>query len=246
MLDRLLCDFHIHTCLSPCADLSMTPRAIVKKAIEKSLNVIAICDHNASENVKYVQKAAKGESILILPGIEVTTKEEVHVLGIFKSIYQLQTFQRYIYDHLPGQNNEELFGCQAVVNEKDFVEKINDRFLLGATTLSLQDVVNMIHHLKGLAIASHVDRQAFGVIGQLGFIDETMNFDALEITGGNRKSFRQKYPELNHFPLIESSDAHYLKDIGKHSTVINVKKATFNEIAKALQNKKGRYVEEDY
>lgn len=239
---RLLCDLHIHTCLSPCADLSMTPRAIVQKATEMGLNVIAICDHNASENVRFVQKAAKGKNILALPGIEVTTKEEVHVLGIFKTLSHLKVFQRYIYDHLPGINNEELFGCQAVVNEEDFVESINERFLLGATTLALQDVVNSIHNLRGLAVASHVDRQAFGVIGQLGFVDKTMNFDALEVTGGNRESFHQKYPELSYLPVIESSDAHYLKDIGKYSTVIYARKATFNEIVKAIKGKEGRYV----
>ena len=127
MLKVFYCDLHIHTCLSPCADLNMHPQALVEKALEAKLDIIAICDHNSSENVPYVIKAAKGKNIKILPGMEITTSEEVHLIAIFNSLSDLAKLQVLVYDHLAGINDEQKFGVQAIVNEKGEVEGINDK-----------------------------------------------------------------------------------------------------------------------
>lgn len=245
MLKAFRCDLHIHTCLSPCAELDMTPRAIIQEAKAKGLDMIAVCDHNASENVVFVQRAAWGKRIIVLPGMEATSREEVHVLALFENLGDLEVYQAYVYDHLAGLNNEAVFGCQAIVNEYDEVEGINERLLIGATTLALQDLIAGIHRLNGLAIASHVDRQSFGVIGQLGFIDPEMPFDALEVnpTLGSR-AFRKRYPELSHFPIVESSDAHYLRHIGKGVTTVYLQEASFAELRMAMKRWDGRYIGE--
>ena len=110
MLRAFRCDLHLHTCLSPCADLDMYPRALIEKSINEKLDVIAICDHNASENVSYVLNCAKGKPITVLPGMEVSSLEEVHVLGLFDDLSDLLKFQTIVYGHLPGKNCEDYFG----------------------------------------------------------------------------------------------------------------------------------------
>lgn len=137
MLKVFHCDFHIHTCLSPCAELDMHPRAIVEKALAANLDVIAICDHNSSENVPYVITASQGKNLKVFPGMEITTIEEVHLVAIFNSMSDLESMQEYVYRHLAGENDEKRFGVQAVVNEKGEVEAINEKLLIGATDISL-------------------------------------------------------------------------------------------------------------
>jgi 3',5'-nucleoside bisphosphate phosphatase len=237
------CDLHIHTCLSPCAELDMYPMAIVRKVREEKLDVIGICDHNSSENVASVQRAASGHPLTVFPGMEVSSREEVHTLALFDNISLLQHFQKLIYDNLAGENDEKIFGCQAIVDESDEVEGLNQHLLIGATSLSLLEIIDHIHCLGGLAIASHIDRESFSVIGQLGFIDPTFAFDALEVTHrlGLAKA-RETFPDLGNYPFITSSDAHFLRDIGKTYTEMWMAEGSFQELCMALRGEAGRYV----
>ena len=243
MLKVFNCDFHIHTCLSPCAELDMHPQALVERALAAKLNIIAICDHNSSENVPYVIRAAQGKNLKIFPGMEITTSEEVHLLAIFDSLSDLASLQEIVYQHLAGRNDEERFGVQAIVNENGEVEGINDKLLIGATDLPLNDLLNSVHELNGLAIAAHIDRESFSVLSQLGFIDESINFDALEVTPlTGLKQARVKYRELDKYSFIMSSDAHYLKDIGTAVTKIMLEEPTFAELKMAFARQNGRHV----
>ena len=245
MLRAYHCDLHVHTCLSPCADLEMYPSAVVEKSIAEKLDIIAICDHNASENMQFVLRLAEGKSLTILPGIEITSSEEVHLLALFDTLDDLKKIQDIIYDHLSGTNREEVFGCQAIVNDLDEVEGFNDKFLLGATKLPLLDIIHLIHSFGGLAIASHIDRESFSIISQLGFIDQEIPLDALEITRQTGiRGARIKYPELVRFPFIESSDAHFIKDIGQGTTTMFLKRGTISELRMAFEHRNGRYIQE--
>jgi 3',5'-nucleoside bisphosphate phosphatase len=245
MLRAFHCDLHVHTCLSPCAELDMYPRAVVKKSLAEKLDIIAICDHNASENTRFVLKSAEGTPLTVLPGMEITSSEEVHLLALFDTVGDLKKMQHIIYEHLSGTNREEVFGCQAIVNDVDEVEGFNDRLLIGATKLSFHDIVHYVHHFDGLAIASHIDRESFSVISQLGFIDPTVPLDALEITHQTGiRNARLKYPELSGYPLIESSDAHYIKDIGRGMTTMFLERGTIGEIKMACEHRLGRYIQE--
>ena len=245
MLKVFNCDFHIHTCLSPCADLDMHPKALVQKAIESKLDIIAVCDHNSSANAQYVIKASAGTNLKVLPGMEITTSEEVHLLAIFDSLFNLKKLQKIVDRHLAGVNDESRFGVQAIVNEKGEVEGINNQLLIGATDLSIDAIINYIHQFEGLAIAAHIDRESFSILSQLGFIDDQTHLDALEVTALTGLSqARQRYSELINYTFITSSDAHYIKDIGTSATKIVLQEPTLAELKMAFANQSGRYVME--
>jgi len=179
MLREFKADLHIHTCLSPCGDLQMSPQKIVREAVKKGINLIAICDHNSSENSEALIKASEGKGVVVLPGIEVTTKEEVHIVALFDSVDDALKMQTLIYDNLEGENDQDVFGMQVVANAEDEVLGFNKKLLIGATNLSVEMVVDSIHSFNGLAIAAHIDREGFGIIGQLGFIPPDLQLDAL-------------------------------------------------------------------
>src|SRR4030043_1024869 len=214
MLRPYKADLHIHTCLSPCTELDMSPKGILTSALKKGMDIIGICDHNSSENSLAMINAAKEMPIRVIPGLEVTSQEEVHVLALFDKVEASLKLQEYVYENLPGENDEEAFGMQVIVNEKEEVEGFSNKLLIGATTIPLEEVVRLIHSLGGLSIASHIDREAFSIIGQLGFIPKNLALDALEISphisiGEAIKTYAYDYP------ITRFSDAHYPDDIGK-------------------------------
>jgi 3',5'-nucleoside bisphosphate phosphatase len=226
----------VHTCLSPCAEPEMMPTAIVRQASTVGLNVLGICDHNSTDNVAAVTRAGMRESINVMPGIEITSREEVHILGLFNTEKELEGVQSVVYQHLPGENDESIFGPQTVVDEQDRMVGVNTRLLIGATDLALEKVVGLIHDFGGLAIAAHIDRQRFGIIGQLGFVPEGLKLDAVEVSPG------ASIEEWDDFPVITSSDAHSLKDIGRSSTSFFAEGASVEEMGKALRTENGRRI----
>ena len=161
----------------------------MERALEVGLDIVAICDHNSARNVEACRRAAIGKPLLVLPGLEITTSEEVHILGIFENHKDSDAVQDEVYARLYGVNDENAFGVQAVVNEFDEVDDLDDRLLIGATTLSSERVTRLIHSFNGLAIASHVDRSGFGIFSQLGFIPPGLELDALEVS--SRSSFEE-------------------------------------------------------
>jgi len=243
-MKEFVCDLHIHTCLSPCAGLEMSPRAIVAACLEKNIDIIAVTDHNASENIASLRECAFGSHLTVLAGMEMTTVEEIHIVAVVEDWTSMTSLQKKIYDNLPGKNNEDLFGVQAIVNSLDEVEGFNERLLIGATRLSLEESLEAIKDLEGLAIASHIDREAFSLISQLGFVAPTMAFDALELARLTREEARNTISGCNYFPLVYSSDAHRLCDIGRRTTKLRLEKATFAEIKMALCGKERRCIVE--
>jgi len=218
-MPKFKADLHIHTLLSPCADLDMTPRAIIKRAKERCLDIIGITDHNSAENVEVVKKLGEKEKIFVIGGIEAATKEEVHILGLFENNKGLFSFQERLYLDLPIIEDDE-YKDQPIVDENEFVLGFNKRLLISATSLSVNEMVFLIHSLGGIAIAPHPKR-AFGIITNLSFIPEDLGLDGIEGDG------------------IESSDAHFLEDIGCKYTIFNIEKPCFSEIKYALKD--GRY-----
>ena len=221
----------------------MHPSAIVHEALEQQLDIIAICDHNTSENVGYVVKAAQGTGLTVIGGMEVTSREEVHIIALFEHLDALSCLQDYVFARLDGLNDEEAFGMQVIVNEIGEVEGFNERLLIGATNIPMEEVVEKVHELEGLAIAAHIDRPSFSVISQLGFMPEHVPFDALEISARLPISeARIKYPELNSYPFITSSDAHFIKDLSGAATKMCLEEASLPEIKMALRKENGRYI----
>jgi predicted metal-dependent phosphoesterase TrpH len=240
MLRPFRMDLHIHTCLSPCGMPENVPTKIIEKAQERRLQAIGICDHNASENVAAVRKAAEKSAIQVFGGMEVTTEEEIHILAIFESDDDLHSLQNLVYENLPGKNDPEAFGQQYIVDKEDYVTKFNERLLMGATGLNLNDVIDAIHKYKGLAIASHIDRDAFSIIGQLGMIPDDLELDAVELS----RHYMDSQFELGNigFPCVMFSDAHQLEDIGSVCTSFTIESPSVAEIIKALQGLEGREI----
>ena len=236
MMRKVRADLHMHTCLSPCADAQMQATAIVRQAKKAGLDMIGISDHNSAENVAAVVKAGAREGLPVVAGMEITSSEEVHILGLFNTEQDLMNMQDIIYQNLPGENYEQAYGPQTVVDEWDNVLGSNSRLLLGATTLTVEQVVEAIHQRSGVAIASHVDRERFSLIGQLGFIPKGLNLDAVEVS--RPSSMKQEYD----YPVVTFSDAHFLEDIGNSSTESMIEDVSVDEIRKALRNEMGRRI----
>jgi len=229
-------DLHIHTCLSPCAEKEMTPAAVAREACRKGLHLIAICDHNSVENVAAVRCAAKDTGLAVVGGMEICTREEVHVLGIFEDDRGLGSAQEVVYKNLHGKNEPETFGEQVVMNERDEVVRHNDRLLIGATDLSLKETVQIIHDLGGIAIASHIDRPSYSVISQLGFIPADLGLDGVEVCS-------EGMPDIpENLAVVKSSDAHRPEDIGSRYTRFLLERPTVAEIGMALHRTQGRRV----
>jgi PHP family Zn ribbon phosphoesterase len=237
-------DLHVHTCLSPCADLTMSPKRIVDNCRAKKIDIVAICDHNSAENTKATMNAACNTTLTVIPGMEISSAEEAHVIALLPTYEAAQLLQDLVYDNLAtGENDEDIFGEQLVVNEFDEIEVHNKRLLISATCLPISNIVDEIHRLGGIAIASHVDREVYSIIGQLGFIPEGLPLDALEISASTTLTeARKRFPEINAYPLISSSDAHYLDDIGKATSRFIIEVPSLEEIKKALKGIDGRSV----
>jgi 3',5'-nucleoside bisphosphate phosphatase len=234
-------ELHLHTVLSPCAEIEMLPPFIVEEALEKGIQIIAVSDHNASANAAAVQKAALGSGLVVLPGMEVQTREEVHVLCLFSELEQLLAWQEVVDRHLPDfENDPEHFGEQLVVDEEgNFLER-EPRLLITSTGLSIEAVFEQVTGLGGLAIPAHVDRTAFGLLANLGFVPPDLPVEALEITSRlNPAEAVQRHPQVRGYPLIQSGDAHRLEEIlGLNQFCLAA--PTLAEIRLALSGAEGR------
>jgi len=212
----------------------MVPSAIVRQARAAGLDMIGICDHNSAENVAAVARAGERASISVIPGIEITSREEVHVVGLFPGEQEARRAQAVVDRSLVGENDEAAFGPQTIVDEWDRPTGRSRKLLIGATRLALEEVVAAVHDCGGLAVAAHIDRERFGLVGQLGFIPEGLKLDAVEVSpGASRRAW-------NDFPVITSSDAHCLKDVGRGSTWFFAEDASLAEIGRALREEDGR------
>ncbi len=214
----------------------MSPRNIVNKASEVGLGIIAITDHNMTENSLYAHELAKKTGVLVLFGMELQTEEEVHVLAIFDAFEKAFLFQKTVYDLLPPvKNDPDFFGDQVVVDGNDQIVRFEDRLLLNSAQISITDAVSWIKSHGGLAIACHIDSPTFSIISQLGYVPDGIPFDALEVR--DIKNIHTLAPLIlqRHVPFVTFSDAHYLQDIGRRVTRLDLDEPSCREIERALK-----------
>jgi PHP family Zn ribbon phosphoesterase len=235
-------DLHIHTVLSPCGDLYMSPVNIVAEASRKKLDIIGITDHNTTRHCKLIKKLAEKVGITVLTGAEITTKEEIHCLTFFENSDTLDEFQEFIDSILPDiKNVPRIFGDQVQVDEYDNIVYTEERLLHNALDISADDLCKMVHSMGGLFIPAHIDRGKNSIYSQLGFLPEDFNADALEISAKTRpRDFIAAHPEVEGFSLITSSDAHFEGQAGRVTTEFVTETASFSEIRLALRNESGR------
>ncbi|MDY7040317.1 MAG: PHP domain-containing protein [Chloroflexota bacterium] len=244
MFQYLFADLHVHTVLSPCAEVEMIPPFIIHRARELGLGLIAIADHNSAENVAAVVEAAEGSGVTVLPGMEVQTREEVHLLTLFDTVERVLAWQAEVYAHLPDiKNDEDYFGSQFVVDATGEYVRSNERLLLTSTGFSLEEAVAGVRALDGLVIPAHVDRSAFSLIANLGFVPLDLELPAVEIFRLSQAAeVRRRFPQLDGYTFICDGDAHRLSEMSSR-TMFKVAAPTVAELILALRGEGGRRVE---
>ena len=203
-------DLHIHSCLSPCGDNDMTPGNILGMAVVKGLEIVAISDHNAARNLPAAEKIAEAYGLLLVPAIEITTSEEVHMLGYFPDVQTAVDFGEILKTHLPPKKNKPaFFGEQLVMNEDDEVIDHEDALLIGATDLSLEDCAAKVREVGGVPVPAHINRGSNGLLVNLGMMPPSPTFTTVEVW----RHLPCPLEPMENKHVLHSSDAHYLQDI---------------------------------
>ena len=203
-------DLHIHSTLSPCGEEEMTPNNIVGMAQILELDIIGVADHNTARNLPAVSALAQAAGILMVPAIEVTTAEEVHVLTLFPTLEAALEMGELLYQALPPvKNRPDIFGRQLVMDEEDTVIDTLDKLLINATTLSIEKVFRQVRALGGVPIPAHIDKNAYSVISNLGFLPPELETVTVEVS-------RPPFAGAVGCRVITDSDAHQLETMAMH------------------------------
>jgi predicted metal-dependent phosphoesterase TrpH len=238
-------DMHIHTKLSPCGSEEMTPRRIAAAACAAGLEIIAICDHNSCRNAAAVMEAARPLALTVIPGIEIETKERIHVVGLFPDMARAQQVSDTIGRTLPETDEAYIahIGEQILLDADGSALGTETKALASPSAFDLPAVVRLIKENGGLAVAAHVERRSFSVYSQLGDVPRNVPFDALEVSPVNHRpiGLREKFARYG-WPLVASSDSHYLSELGRARSWFLMEAPTFAEISLALHGLDGRNV----
>ncbi len=231
-------DFHIHSALSPCGDDDMTPNNIVNMSVLKGLDAIAVTDHNSAKNVRACYECGKKNGLIVLPGMEIETSEEVHLLALFSHPDNAETLDDIISSKLVKiKNRTDIFGTQLVLDEQDEIVETIPNLLSTATMLTLSEAVKIVRDLGGVPIPAHVDKTSYSVISNLGFIPKELNFSTVEMKFPEMKdSYIEKY-DLSSCKVIHNSDAHFLWDIHEKEHFLDIKACSGQEIIDYLRQK---------
>ncbi len=222
-------DFHIHSALSPCGDNDMTPNNIVNMAALSGLDAIAISDHNTIGNVLSAMLVGEECGVKVIPGMEVETAEEVHILTLYPDIKAAEYVAEKVYNALPDiKNREDIFGQQLFMNEKDEITGYEEKMLISPTSIQIEDLFSMVKEAGGLFIPAHVDRHSYSILTNLGFIPQELNIKNIEISKyvEDLQAYLDSRPELKKYNIFRDSDAHYLADISQKTAYIDKKSVT--------------------
>ena len=207
---ELFSDLHIHSCLSPCANDDMTPANICGMAVLKGLQMIAVTDHNSARNLPAVKACCDAYGLLMIPGMEITTREEVHLLGYFETVEQALDFSEFLRPHMPPKKNKpQFFGNQYVMDEDDNIIAEEDELLIGASDLRLSELTKIIRERGGVPVPAHINRGSNGLLINLGMMPDELGFTAVEVWRALPCAHTPQAGKV----ILHSSDAHNLGDI---------------------------------
>lgn len=237
-------DLHIHSLLSPCGDLDMCPRTIVNESLARGLDAIAVADHNATMQIAAVQRLAARCGLAVIPAVEITTREEAHMVAFFPTVEVAASFQNYLDSHIVRvENVPEKFGDQVWVDEHNNICGEVEWYLNSALDRSVDDIAARVKSLSGLVVAAHVDRASYSLIGQLGFISPALSLDALEYNSIPRmENILRSNGYLNRYTHYTASDAHFPHLIGTNPSWLNAEEPTFDELSQAFAARNGRSI----
>ena len=221
-------DFHLHSCLSPCGDEDMTPANLVGMAMIKGLQAIALTDHNSSKNCPAAAKHAEEYGLTFLPGMELTTQEEVHVVCLFPTLEDALAYDAFVHERIqPVVNKPEYFGYERIMDENDCQTAEENLLLINATTIPFDKVQNLVESYHGVMIPAHIDKSSNALIANLGFVPPDSRFTCVEYANlDNAPALEEKNPYLKKCRKITDSDAHYLENINEAVHVLHVRENT--------------------
>lgn len=221
---KLYYDFHIHSCLSPCGDADMTPNNIVNFAKIMGYDAIALTDHNTALNCPAVSKLAEKNGITFIPGMELCTSEEVHIVCLFYTLEDALSFSAYVKSTMPPiKNKPSVFGEQLICDENDNIIGQEEILLVTASGISTEKVVKKVEEYNGICYPAHIDRSSFSLLSNLGIINDYFGFKCAEIYDiMKEKELKEKHPYLNKLTILSDSDAHYLENMRLPEQVIDV------------------------
>jgi len=230
-------DLHLHSCLSPCGDDDMTPGNIVGMAVIKELDVIALTDHNSCKNCSSFMKLAEAYGIIAIPGMELCTVEEVHVVCLFPTLEDAMNFDQYVYDKLMRvSNNECIFGKQQICNEEDEIIGNEPYLLINVADIPFDQVYDLVNEYHGIMIPAHIDKNANSVLSNLGFIPPDSKFTCVELKNmASLHTIRKSNPYLDKCKVISNSDAHYLEHINEPVNYLYSESKQIKDILQSLR-----------
>jgi PHP family Zn ribbon phosphoesterase len=236
-------DLHIHTVLSPCSELSMGPKDIVARALAQGLDFIAVTDHNSAENVEAVQNAARGTALQVFAGMEVSTREEIHMIVLFPTLEKAFSFQEFIYAQLQdGENDPTLWGSQLIVDENENILRENTRLLGLPGRSGYELVIRQVLAAGGIIYPAHIDRRANSMARTLGFLPADLPFRIIELSRmANLAESVERYSSSG-LQLITASDAHDISWLGSTRTWFRLAEISFAELLLACQAENGRQI----
>lgn len=228
-------DLHLHSCLSPCGDDEMTPYNLVNLAKLFGYDIIALTDHNTCQNCLSAVKAGEKAGITVVPGMEICTSEEIHVICLFADIDSAMSFSDYVSQHIPPiKNKEKIFGNQLIMDSEDKIIGKQEILLTTASDISIDSLPELVEGYGGVCYPAHIDRSSYSIIASLGDFSEDLKVNCFEMTlNADEKYYREKYPMLKNKLLLRSSDAHYLQNMVEPAQTIELEENT----AKALIEK---------
>lgn len=231
-------DLHMHSCLSPCGDMDMTPNNIVGMSKLLGLDVIALTDHNSVLNCEAVMKLGAENGLCVIPGMELTTMEEIHVVCLFPTYEKALQWNDYVRAHqMQFPNRVDIYGRQVIMNEKD--EEIGEveNLLILATDISVMDVKTLVESYDGVCYPAHINRDSMSIISSLGDIPPECDFKTAEVSSsGDVEKLKERYPILNDMLIVRDSDAHYLQNMRDAENFFDLPQLRIDAVLKKLKN----------
>ena len=217
-------DLHVHSCLSPCGDDDMTPANVAGMASLNGLGLLALTDHNSAKNCPAFFHHCKRYGIVPVPGMELTTAEDIHVICLFPSLEAALEMDAEVEKRLfKVKNRPEIFGNQFVMDENDEPIREIDDLLINATSFDLPSSFDAVRSLGGVCYPAHIDRQANGVVATLGVFPESPRYTAYELNdASNKDEYVSRFPMLSDLRLVVSSDAHRLTALSEGDQAFDI------------------------
>lgn len=217
-------DLHIHSALSPCGEEEMTPNNIVNMAVVNGLDIIAVTDHNSGGNLEAISRCAEGRPLIFIPGIEVETVEEVHILCLFGTVKDALDMGKVLdANRTYVKNHPEIFGRQLLLDHMDRIVGQVEELLIFSTGLTVGEVFRLVDKREGCAIFAHVDREANSVFPLLGDLPKDLPAGVIEITDTKRgREFLAHHRELEKKMLLRSSDSHRLEIMNRGEATLEI------------------------